>query len=1274
MAATLAMGTSVTKAQPTCVTARLAVWSIIAQPNSSLADERQVADLLKRARAAGRAGNLDVAYNLLDRAQRLSGSRSTLFQPFGDTPEKVRRDLDRMRSSSARPSDRQIRSVARGVTETRRPVATGSSRGSFTDHRRAAQPLDSLVENKKAKAQRYLEKGRAALLQRNTLSAIDWYQRAAAIRAEFGPREYSPAKLAEDLRRAGVSPNQLSRPAGRTQQPAFAVRSPNDSYQSMADRITPTANTRVGRFASTPSQPHVERDRRDRPFSASSRDSRVAPRDTYRRPLRREVSREVPGKREAVALLARAEAALDRNDLAQAKRLVMEAKRLRVPDSAFGPRDPNPGLLQMTIESRERRYRDRNVMRTSGVEPLRSDNFRNRANPERFPVSRALHRPGRDTTRNVAVANTEPATQSGMELFRLGEKALVARETEKARSFFQRAWALRDQLDGRTRQQLQDRLQVLQLSSHRPRPVQQVANTVPKEVNAEQQRIRQEMYREVARGKSAAGRLRKSDPLGAFHRLQSLRARVTRSRLDKLAKKQLLGSVDRSIKATKKYIDAHRAELDANEANKEVLDDLDRKYRVQAEIQQQLATITQQFNQLVDQRRLDEAILLARRAKELDPDNPLTVALVSHAKFMQRYQRQMDIKERAEGGFVNALSEVDEAGIPHSGPSYRLPDLRDWTQLSARRRELLRRHGVRMTRAEANIRRALERPVNVKFDKQPLSKVLDVLSNIARINIHIDPKGLAEEGITSNTLVSFSNSQEEISLKSVLHLILKEHGLNYVIQDEVLLITSDQIRDSEVTFRVYNVADLVIPIPNFVPTYDIGLPGAIRAAHNALGYGAMGSAAGSQSPMPTFASTGRGTSSASVLANRMTGPGSSPRQAGQPAGFGPGGMGGGSGAGFDSLIDLITSTIAPPTWDTVGGPGSIARFDTNLSLVISNTQEVHEQIVDLLKQLRRLQDLQVTIEVRFITLRDDFYERIGVDFDFNILSNSPNPLPTRGAGSSVTVGLDPSHRFTADLDLQFSQGGFATALPQFGGFAPAEAANFGFAILSDIEAFFLIQAAQGDKRANLLEAPKVTLFNGQQAFLSDTSQRPFVTGVVPVVGDFAAAHQPIVVVLSEGTSLSVQAVVSQDRRFVRLTLVPFFSKIGDVQEFTFEGKTSGNTGTAAVDPTDNTQTTHNDANHVTEGTTVQLPVFSYFTVTTTVSVPDGGTVLLGGIKRLKEGRTERGVPVLNKLPYINRLFRNVGIGRETESLMLMVTPRIIIPEEEEEKIGMPPPP
>jgi len=404
-------------------------------------------------------------------------------------------------------------------------------------------------------------------------------------------------------------------------------------------------------------------------------------------------------------------------------------------------------------------------------------------------------------------------------------------------------------------------------------------------------------------------------------------------------------------------------------------------------------------------------------------------------------------------------------------------------------------------------------------------------------------------------------------------------------------------------------------------------------------------------------------------------------------------------ADFDSLIDLIVTTVAPDTWDEVGGPGSIAPFETNLSLVVSQTQEVHDQLVDLLEQLRRMQDLQVTIEVRFITLNDNFFERIGVDFDFDIDDDIDKPYQIFGRvigdegddtdddeltepirdtrdtdhGDSVTVGLESPGVFSADLDIPFSQNSYGLAIPQFGGYDATAGAQLGFAILSDIEAFFFISAAQGDRRSNLLQAPKVTLFNGQQAFVSDSSQSPFVMGVIPVVGDFAAAQQPVVVVLSEGTFLTVQAVVSDDRRFVRLTVVPFFSRIGDVDTFTFEGSQTTTENSSQQgnqeDPDENTASS-NGATTSRSGTTVQLPTYAFVTVTTTVSVPDGGTVLLGGIKRLSEGRNEAGVPILNKLPYVNRLFKNVGIGRETQSLMMMVTPRIIIQAEEEEAIGI----
>jgi general secretion pathway protein D len=511
--------------------------------------------------------------------------------------------------------------------------------------------------------------------------------------------------------------------------------------------------------------------------------------------------------------------------------------------------------------------------------------------------------------------------------------------------------------------------------------------------------------------------------------------------------------------------------------------------------------------------------------------------------------------------------------------------------------------------------------------------------------------------------------------------------LSYVVSDEVLKITSEQLRNGETYSRVYNVADLVIPIPNFVPSNNIGLQGLINNAQQSIGYSRNGVGAPGATVLVNDAPPGAGPGGQQDVLAQQFGAGGGGSSTSMPMGSGPGGMGGAASADFDSLIDLIVSTVANETWaENGGGEAEIRPFPTNLSLVISQTQAVHEEIADLLEQLRRLQDLQVTIEVRFIRLNDSFFERIGIDFDMNIedrtagtqglVPGTPFEPTVNGRPTSTVVGLqlpvlptNPFPNFTSDLDVPFRQNSFGLTTPIFGN--PQDVASFGFAILSEIEAYFVINAAQGDNRTNVLNAPKVTLFNGQQAFVADAISRPFVIGVIPVVGEFAAAQQPVIVVLNEGTLMSIQAVVSNDRRYVRLTVVPFFTQVGDVDTFTFEGasSSSSSSSSSSVDDDDDTTEEEEEA-ETTSGVTVQLPSFQFVAVVTTVSVPDGGTVLLGGIKRLSEGRNEVGVPLLSKVPYINRLFRNVGIGRTTDSLMMMVTPRIIIQEEEEERLGL----
>jgi hypothetical protein len=55
---------------------------------------------------------------------------------------------------------------------------------------------------------------------------------------------------------------------------------------------------------------------------------------------------------------------------------------------------------------------------------------------------------------------------------------------------------------------------------------------------------------------------------------------------------------------------------------------------------------------------------------------------------------------------------------------------------------------------------------------------------------------------------------------------------------------------------------------------------------------------------------------------------------------------------YDSLADTITDIVAPQTWDEVGGPGSIDAVKRARSLVVSQTHETHEKILDLLRSLR----------------------------------------------------------------------------------------------------------------------------------------------------------------------------------------------------------------------------------------------------------------------------------------------------------------------------------
>ena len=1015
---------------------------------------------------------------------------------------------------------------------------------------------------------------------------------------------------------------------------------------------------------------------------------------------------EAQQKEQALKLVAQARAALAAGDLNRAEEMAEQAEGLGVPDADFGQFDEKP--WQVILRIQRMRQEQRKVKQAGGVTPIGTDEKSGQA------ASQAIYDRDNDRTRNMPATAQTAESDNGLDLYQRGEQALRDHDRETALGWFRQANLHRDDLDPVTLQHLQDRLQFLSRPQETAKKPGGDGSLLADTAATQQLKYRQ-VAAELARKEQAAAKLRETSPKQARQALEECRALIEKADLDKSARDILLRRVDRQMEELEKYVHSNRGRIELNERNDAVRAEIERGRQTKVEVEQKLADLVDEFNKLMDERRYAEAEVVYKRAAEIAPDELVVNQLKNTVKMVSRTQKYNEIRAAKEEGFLTALNNAEISAEPFDdNKPYQFGNAKDWAKLSTTRREWEKQQANRKSERDIEIEKRLRTPVWLKYKDAPLSQVIEDLGKLAQIPTYLDPRGLTEEGINSDTPVTI-NLTSEISLKSALNLILEPLHLSYVIKSEVLKITSEQMREGEVVKKVYNVADLVMPIPNFVPNPNMGLAGALQQAQSNLPNNWAG--LNGDGPMPLAVSaTGAGANAVvdprSMLAQMSAASASitSSSTASQYGGNGPGGLGGGTQADYESLIELITSTIAPTTWDDVGGPGSIEKFQGNLSLVISQTQEVHEEIADLLEQLRRLQDLQVTIEVRFITLNDNFFERIGVNFDFNIptnldkkfqlfggaigngdvvVPNSPTtpafPPPYTGTQNvapinlnkqqSVTVGLSPgatgSVLYSSDLNIPVQQGSFGLAVPQFGGYQAGAGATLGFAILSNIEAYFLLEASQGDRRSNVLQAPKVTLFNGQSATVFDVTQTPFVISVIPVVGAFAAAQQPVIIVLNEGTMLNVQATISSDRRFVRLTLVPFFSHITQVNTFTFTGSSTTTQNSDSAGPSDNTTQRTTSQTTSAEGTTVQLPSFSFFSVSTTVSVPDGGTVLLGGVKRLSEGRNEFGVPILSKIPYLNRLFKNVGIGRETQSLMMMVTPRIIIQEEEEALLGIP---
>jgi type II secretory pathway component GspD/PulD (secretin) len=264
----------------------------------------------------------------------------------------------------------------------------------------------------------------------------------------------------------------------------------------------------------------------------------------------------------------------------------------------------------------------------------------------------------------------------------------------------------------------------------------------------------------------------------------------------------------------------------------------------------------------------------------------------------------------------------------------------------------------------------------------------------------------------------------------------------------------------------------------------------------------------------------------------------------------------------------------------------------------------------------------------------------------------PVGAPIRLQQGFAPIGVVQDHNDLTDALAEFDVGSFA------GVAAANPALAVGIQFLDDIQVDLLIEATQADRRAVVLTAPRLTFFNGQRSFVAVTNQQAFVSSLDAVTGDASGAFQPNVDTLNDGFVLDVEGVISADRRYVTMTVLFSFAEFlgfreSDAAEVTGAAGGGGGDGDGDGDATEFTGF-------------VELPQLRVSTVNTTVSVPDKGTVLLGGQRQVDEVEVETGVPVLSKIPFLNRFFTNRVTAKEEQTLLILIRPEIIIQQENED--------
>lgn len=208
--------------------------------------------------------------------------------------------------------------------------------------------------------------------------------------------------------------------------------------------------------------------------------------------------------------------------------------------------------------------------------------------------------------------------------------------------------------------------------------------------------------------------------------------------------------------------------------------------------------------------------------------------------------------------------------------------------------------------------------------------------------------------------------------------------------------------------------------------------------------------------------------------------------------------------------------------------------------------------------------------------------------------------------------------------------------------------------LTDGQLRSLLETIEGDRLSQMIQCPKVTTFDGQEAAIQNTEQQSFTTGL-----EVAWVNEKVVFVpkhthVETGTTISLHGKVSADGKATQVKVSYKDVRVNGLVEMV--------PVTVPVPPS---SVGKDGGKPVPFTQFLQLPRLETMTIEKAdLTIPSGGHAVISGPITMTSERQDYVVPLLSKIPYLNRLYKNVGIAQTTTRMLLIVSPQVTaLPQE-----------